>query len=54
MLDLIKDNCQAREQFSAPPIHLDSAIDTSISFPIPVTVGGATVFVLPIDEAHRF
>ena len=43
-LDIIKENCQSREQM------LDSAIAT----PVSVRVGGATVFVLPVDSFLRF
>lgn len=53
-LDLIKEICQAREQFVTTPVSLDAAFDTQMSYPIEVQVGGATVFVLPVEAFHHF
>lgn len=56
VLTIIQENCQSREQYSVPAVHLDSSIDTvgMGAMPIPVQVGGATVFVLPVDAFYRF
>lgn len=54
VLDLIKETCQAREQYMTPPISLDMAMDTQLPYPIEIQVGGATVFVMPIDQFHQF
>jgi uncharacterized protein YaaQ len=37
-----------------PPVNLDASMDSSAAYPIEVQVGGATVFVLPIDAFHQF
>ncbi len=53
-LEIIKVNCQSREQMSIPPVHIDSMLDSAITTPVPVRVGGATVFVLPVESFLRF
>jgi len=50
LLDIIRDNCRAREQMVAPGGNADSYIP----YPVEVEVGGATVFVLPIEQFHHF
>ena len=52
-LDIIKENCQSREQMTVP-LHIDSMLDSALTTPVPVRVGGATVFVLPVDSFFRF
>ena len=54
VLDIIKKSCQSREQFISSPVNLDVSLDVTASYPVKVKVGGATVFVLPIDAFHRF
>ena len=53
-LEIIKENCQTREQMMIPPVHIDSMLDSAITTPVSVRVGGATVFVLPVDSFLRF
>lgn len=54
VLDIIRETCQAREQFMTPPISLDVSMDTHMPYPIEVQVGGATVFVMPVEQFHQF
>ncbi|WP_010285183.1 cyclic-di-AMP receptor [Bacillus timonensis] len=54
LLDIIKDNCKHREQMIAPVSPMGGNADSFVPFPVKVEVGGATVFVLPIDEFHQF
>ncbi|MGY3778665.1 cyclic-di-AMP receptor [Isobaculum melis] len=54
VLDIIRETCQAREQYMTPPISLDLTMDTQMPYPIEVQVGGATVFVMPIEQFHQF
>lgn len=54
VLQIIKETSSTREQFMAPPVNLDVSMDAQVPFPLEVQVGGATVFVLPVEEFHQF
>lgn len=54
LLDIIRDNCRAREQLVAPVSPMGGNADSYIPYPVEVEVGGATVFVLPIEQFHHF
>jgi uncharacterized protein YaaQ len=54
LLDIIRDNCRSREQLVSPVSPLGGNADSYIPYPIEVEVGGATVFVLPIEQFHHF
>lgn len=53
-LQIIKDNCRAREQLVAPVSPMGGNADSYVPYPIEVEVGGATVFVLPIEQFLQF
>lgn len=53
-LGIIEKNCSQREQVVAPINSMGGHADTYISEPVTVEVGGATVFVLPIESFHQF
>lgn len=54
VLGIIEDNCSTREQKMVNPPTYDFTLESELSFPVDVEVGGATVFVLPIDEFTQF
>jgi uncharacterized protein YaaQ len=51
VMDIIEANCQTRTE--QVPLELLGGMDTSW-LPTEVRHGGATVFVLPVDEVRRF
>jgi uncharacterized protein YaaQ len=53
-LQIIKDNCQSREQLVAPVSPMGGNADSYVPYPVEVEVGGATVFVLPVEAFHQF
>ncbi|KRM75447.1 cyclic-di-AMP receptor [Secundilactobacillus collinoides] len=53
VLDIIHETSRTRQQFMTPQVNLD-AEDTTASYPVEVQVGGATVFVVPVDQFHQF
>lgn len=53
-LQIIKDNCQYREQLVAPVSPMGGNADSYLPYPVEVEVGGATVFVIPIDQFHQY
>ncbi|WP_053216974.1 cyclic-di-AMP receptor [Virgibacillus senegalensis] len=53
-LDIIRNNCSQREQMVAPISPMGGNADSYIPRPIEVEVGGATVFVLPVESFFQF
>ena len=54
VLSLIKKTSHTRGQFMTPQVNMDVSMDASAAYPVEVQVGGATVFVLPIEQFHQF
>lgn len=54
VLSIIRETCQSREQFVTTPMNLDISMDTNMPLPVEVQVGGATVFVLPVEAFHQY
>ena len=54
VLDMIKEASHTRQQFMTPPVNLDAQLDSTSAYPVEVQVGGATVFVMPVEQFHRF
>lgn len=53
-LDIIRDNCSQREQMVAPISPMGGNADSYIPKPVKVELGGATVFILPIESFYQF
>jgi uncharacterized protein YaaQ len=53
-LQIIKDNCRSREQLVSPVSPMGGNADSYVPYPVEVEVGGATVFVLPIEQFLQF
>ncbi len=53
-LQVIKDNCSSREQMVAPVSPMGGNADSYVPYPVEVEVGGATVFVMPVEQFHQF
>ena len=51
---LIKKVCQKTEGYKIPLISLDAPTEINDKVPVEEKVGGATVFVVPIEEFYRF
>ena len=51
VLVIINKNAESREQYMTPPTHMDNGAG---AMPINVQVGGATVFVLPVEQFLHF
>ncbi|UCZ53290.1 cyclic-di-AMP receptor [Bacillus shivajii] len=54
VLQIIKDNCKSREQLVAPISPMGGNADSYVPYPVEVQVGGATVFVLPVEQFEKF
>ena len=54
-LSIIEDICKSREQITASATPMSGgAGGVYVPYPIKVTVGGATVFVLTVDQFMKF
>ena len=53
-LELIKKTCQSRKQYVSTPMSLDISLDGQVPYPVEVEIGGATVFVLPVEGFHQY
>jgi uncharacterized protein YaaQ len=53
-LQVIRDNCKSRDQMVAPVSPMGGNADSYVPYPVEVEVGGATVFVLPVEQFHHF
>lgn len=53
-LQIINENCRARDQLVAPVSPMGGNADSYVPYPVEVEVGGATVFVLPVEQFHHF
>jgi uncharacterized protein YaaQ len=54
LLELIHNHCRSRMQIMSPISSLDSITDGYMMQPVEVEVGGATVFVLDVDQFRHF
>ncbi|AEI46116.1 cyclic-di-AMP receptor [Paenibacillus mucilaginosus] len=54
VLQVIKSNCKIREQMVTPVSPMGGTTDSYIPFPVEVQVGGAAVFVLPVERFEHF
>lgn len=54
VLKVIRANCQVREQLVTPVSPMGGTTDSYIPFPVEVQVGGAAVFVVPVERFEHF
>jgi uncharacterized protein YaaQ len=51
---IIRENCKLREQLVAPVSPMGGTTDSYVPYPVEVQVGGAAVFVLPVERFEHF
>ncbi|GAE36545.1 cyclic-di-AMP receptor [Halalkalibacter akibai] len=54
VMNIIKENCKSRDQLVAPISPMGGNADSYVPYPVEVQVGGATVFVLPVEQFEQF
>ncbi|MBP9988342.1 MAG: cyclic-di-AMP receptor [Ruminococcus sp.] len=52
LLEIIRENCSRREEMT-PIIPTYATAEMMSAIPVKITVGGATVFVLDVDQFHK-
>lgn len=54
VLDIIKASCRSREQVVTPMSPMGNQLESYVPYPVTVQVGGATVFVLDVEQFEHF
>lgn len=54
VLQIIDENCRSRKRMMAPMSSMGGNTDSYVPYPVEVEVGGATVFILPVDRFEQF
>jgi uncharacterized protein YaaQ len=52
-LDLIRENCHERSRYLTPVPPVAEPGEFFLSYPVEVQVGGATVFVVPVESFEK-
>ena len=52
--NIIRQSCKSREQVVTPMSPMGSQLESYIPYPVSVQVGGATVFVMDIEQFEQF
>jgi hypothetical protein len=52
-LQIIRENCRERSRYLTPVLPTAEPGDFLAAFPVEVQVGGATVFVVPVDSFEK-
>ncbi|HAI20605.1 MAG TPA: hypothetical protein DCM14_01675 [Clostridiales bacterium UBA8153] len=53
VINVIKRTCRAREQLVTPLAPVSGPSDSYVPYPVEVQVGGATIFVLPVESLEK-
>lgn len=53
VVDLIKQTCQSRQQLVTPLTSVGRSVNSYLPNPVEVTVGGATIFVMNVEEFSK-
>lgn len=53
VLHLIEETCRSRKQMVTPWVPLGGTVDSYVPYPMEITVGGATVFVLAVEDFRK-
>lgn len=53
-LNIIEKVCKSRKQIATSPVTMGGSSSMYPTYPIEVTVGGATVFVLTVDQFVKY
>jgi uncharacterized protein YaaQ len=54
VLEIIRKSCRSREQVVTPMSPMGSQLESYVPYPVSVQVGGATVFVLDVEQFQQF
>ena len=52
-MDIVEKVCKSRKQIATSPAPISGATGVFVPYPIEVTVGGATIFVLDVEQFSK-
>ena len=52
-MDIIEQVCKSRKQIASTPAPISGTSGMYVPFPVEVTVGGATIFVLDVEQFKK-
>jgi len=52
-VEVIRDNCRERSRYLTPMLPVPEPGELFMPYPVEVMVGGATVFVVPVDSFEK-
>jgi len=50
LMEIIKKNCQSRKKTIAPMSPVANTLESYYSFPMEVQIGGATIFIIDVEQ----
>jgi len=50
VLDIIRENCESRKKTVAPMSPVANSLEGYYSFPMEIKIGGATVFIIDVEQ----
>lgn len=53
VIDIIESTCKKRSEIVASPVPFSASTEMYMQYPVEVKVGGATVFVIDVDQFIR-
>ena len=54
VMEIIEKVCKSRKQIATAPSPISGSTGVYVPYPIEVTAGGATVFVVDVEQFHKF
>lgn len=54
VMRIIRNNCKIRDQLVTPVSPMSGSTDSYMPFPVEVQVGGAAVFIMPVERFEHF
>lgn len=54
VMRVIRNNCKIRDQLVTPVSPMSGSTDSYMPFPVEVQVGGAAVFIMPVERFEHF
>ncbi len=54
VVSIIRDKCKMKKDVTLPTNNITPITETALAYPIEIVVGGATVFVVDVEDFYKF